>query len=49
MSRKLEKTIKALKKSATKSKKKARPFSKSRDIHEDRKTIQTKSGAPKNR
>lgn len=50
MSRNLDKTIKAIKKSVSKPKvKKAKPFSKSRDVREDRKTIQTKSGKPKNR
>ncbi|HEX5036185.1 MAG TPA: hypothetical protein VFX30_03405 [bacterium] len=47
MSHSLNKTMKALKKSLAKKKKKARPFSKSRDVREDRMTIQTKSGARK--
>lgn len=47
MSHSLDKTIKALKKSLTKKKKKPRPFSKSRDIREDRMTTQTKKGARK--
>jgi hypothetical protein len=47
MSHSLDKTIKAIKKSLTKNKKKARTFSKSRDVREDRMTVQTKKGSRK--